>query len=351
MGTSAMGVKVSDWVMGVLALVGWLNGASGMAVPQEPEKPSTGFPNFKIPTLGGKQLWTDHAWRQGWRIQQNALTGHWRLLDPQNVRFAWGTRMACEAALQQQQPDNVLAAQQITILLHGLMRSASSMSALGESIVAQTQQPVLYFEYASTRATIAEHAAALRDVIASLPPEVDFNCVGHSMGNIVVRHAIGDWQQAGDSQSLSRLKHVVMLGPPNQGSSIARQLAKTGVFGWVTGRGGLELGREWERFAAHLATPLCPFGIVAGSLPESSLQNPLVDGRGDFVVSIEETKLPGAADFLEVPRLHSFLMDDATVQQAVVHFLSHNTFSPRPSPARPAGESAGESAGETVETD
>ncbi len=32
-------------------------------------------------TAGGTQLWTDHLYRGEFRIQQNVLTGHWRLLD------------------------------------------------------------------------------------------------------------------------------------------------------------------------------------------------------------------------------------------------------------------------------
>ncbi len=297
-----------------------------MAAPQEESQPATDYPNWQLPTLGGKQLWTDHVWRLGWRIQQHALTGHWRLLDDKNVRHAWGNRVACDDRLQQLQPASALDAQRIVILLHGLMRSSSSMVGLGEAIRVKADLPVIYFEYASTRATISDHAAALRDVVSSLPANVDISFVGHSMGNIVVRHALGDWQRAADPQMLDRVKQVIMLGPPNQGASIARQLAKTDLYGWLTGPGGLELGPNWEQFEAKLATPTCPFGIVAGRLPESSYQNPLVDGAGDFVVSVEETQLPGAAATLEVPRLHSFLMDDPIVQMAVVDFLDHQRF-------------------------
>lgn len=284
------------------------------------------LPNLRTPTLGGKQFWTDHLWRQGWRIQQNALTGHWRLLDPHNVRHAWGGRTACAEALEQIVPESTLPTQHAVIVLHGLMRSASSMGPLSEMLAQQPGLSVVAFEYASTRYSIGEHAQALREVLDGLPPHAQLSFVGHSMGNIVVRHLIGDLIRAGDTAMLERMRHVVMLGPPNQGSSIARQLSKTGVFGWVTGKGGLELGPGWESFEARLAVPRCPFGIIAGRLPDTTLANPLVEGAGDFVVSVEETKLAGEADFLEVPRLHSFLMDDPAVQAAVVQFLKTNRF-------------------------
>ncbi len=297
-----------------------------MAAPQDEPQPASSYLNWKTPTLGGKQLWTDHAWRQGWRIQQNALTGHWRLLDPDNVRHAWGNRAACDEALEQQELARELPAGRVVVLLHGLMRSSTSMHALQQHLHKTLEQPIVCFEYASTRAAISEHAAALREVISGLPSDVRLSFIGHSMGNIVVRHAIGDWQRADDAATLARLDSVVMLGPPNQGASIARQLSKTGVFGWVTGQGGMELGPNWDAFEAKLATPPCPFGIVAGRLPETNFQNPLIDGASDFVVSVEETRLDGATDVLEVPRLHSFLMDDPAVQQAVANFLQHQSF-------------------------
>lgn len=90
--------------------------------------------------------------------------------------------------------------------------------------------------------------------------------------------------------------------------------------------GGVELGPKWQQLEAQLAIPSCPFGIVAGRLPDTNFQNPLVEGASDFVVSVEETRLEGATDFLEVPRLHSFLMDDPVVQQAVDNFLDHHAF-------------------------
>jgi pimeloyl-ACP methyl ester carboxylesterase len=314
------------WRIGVVGSLYLLVGACLMAAPQEETDVDDGFPNIKTPTLGGKQLWTDHLWRQGWRVQQNAMTGHWRLLDPNNMRHAWGTRLSCEAALEDAQPDNKIVGAEVVILLHGLLRTTGSLMELGEHIEEKTGITLLYFQYASTRTTISEHASALREVVAGLPADTKIRFVGHSMGNIVVRHALGDWQRAGDRQTLDRVQQVIMLGPPNHGASLARQLAKTSVFGWIVGRGGLELGPQWNDFEANLAIPHCPFGIIAGHIPETYVQNPLVEGASDFIVTVDEARLPGAADFLEVPHMHSFLMEQTDVQPAVVAFLQKGSF-------------------------
>jgi hypothetical protein len=51
-----------------------------------------GFPNIPMPTFGGVLFWDDVAEIKGWRMQENIFTGHWRLLDPRNMRYAWGKR-------------------------------------------------------------------------------------------------------------------------------------------------------------------------------------------------------------------------------------------------------------------
>ena len=281
--------------------------------------------NLPLPTLGGKQFWTDFRWRYGWRLQQNALTKHWRLLDPQNVRRAWGNQEECAKSLDELVPmESQLPPRRVAILLHGLMRTSQSMKPIALQLEQNGNSVPIALEYASTRASIGEHAQALRALIESLPGSPQIDLVAHSMGNIVARHAIHDWQQPGNDPKrvLPRLHRMAMLGPPNQGANIARSLAKTGIFGAVTGQGGLELGPQWESLQPKLATPPFPFLIVAGKLENSSLKNPLVEGDGDFVVGVEEAKLDGAEDFVEVPVLHSFLMDDVTVQQKVIDFLN-----------------------------
>jgi len=287
-------------------------------------QPEAGLFNLQLPTAGGKQFWTDHRWQDGWRIQQNAVTGHWRLLDPGNVRHAWGSRAACEQALDRQPAAVAPTELHNVILLHGLFRSAASMQQLGQTLDDQQSRRIVLFEYASTRGSIADHAAALRDVVEGLPPTNSLSFVGHSMGNIVVRHALGDWERLANRQLLDRMKTVVMLGPPNQGAAIARQLAKLPAYRLVAGQGGLELGPQWEQLEAKLAIPACPFGIIAGRLPEG-FTNPLIGDAGDFVVSVDETKLPGGA-LLEVNQVHSLLMDDSSVQRAVANFIDHQRF-------------------------
>ncbi|MEM9588590.1 MAG: alpha/beta hydrolase, partial [Planctomycetota bacterium] len=237
-----------------------------------------------IKTLGGAQFWTDVTWRDGYRIQQNMALGGFRLLDPRDFRVTSGDRGHCQAQLEQICPESsdVAAPSRVIVLLHGLMRTRHSMkklkSRLLSSPLSYVDDPlqVIRFGYASSQATMAEHAEALQSVLSQLPRQCRIQFVGHSMGNIVVRRLITRLQDDDPTGILPRCDAMVMLGPPNQGSSIARRLGPTRVFGWITGRAGTELGTAWNELGPQLATPPFPFAIVAGDVSQSPLRNPLV---------------------------------------------------------------------------
>lgn len=47
------------------------------------------LPNIEFPTMGGIIFWEDIYEHEGWRVQRNSITGHFRILDPEDVRHAW----------------------------------------------------------------------------------------------------------------------------------------------------------------------------------------------------------------------------------------------------------------------
>ncbi len=59
-------------------------------VKSDLEKFCKSMPNIKFPTLGGLLVWEDIHEIEGWRVQQNTLTGHYRILDDEDIRRAWG---------------------------------------------------------------------------------------------------------------------------------------------------------------------------------------------------------------------------------------------------------------------
>jgi pimeloyl-ACP methyl ester carboxylesterase len=305
------------------------------------------FLNIELPTLGGKQFWTDHRWWNGWRIQYNHTLDHWRLIDDRSIRRAWGSKEAMLEALEEAKQKNLDEAAKktsdaqnspsppqddVVILLHGLMRTSSSMRPieikLNEkySATAKPLPQIIRFSYASTRAPITSHAEALRELVDNLPGKPRIRIAGHSLGNIVTRLAIAQWSTQGDPHGvLSRIERVVMLGPPNQGSSFAKRLSQLGLFETITGKSGMQLGPQWDGFQENLGIPPCPFAILAGDLSGSSIQNPLLDGPNDAVVTVDEAKLEGMSEFKTYPVLHSFLMQDPKCVEDAVDFLMQPT--------------------------
>lgn len=305
--------------------------------------------NLELPTLGGKQFWTDHRWWHGYRLQYNHAMDHWRVIDTNAIRKGWGTKEAMLEVLEQIKSKPSSESQEepkmVYLLIHGLMRTASSMKPLEQEIVKrlgkESKEPatqrdgdldvsgfenesiaIIRFQYASTRASIASHADALRELVENLPGKPRIRIAGHSLGNIVSRLAIAQWKEQGDPQEvLGRIDRVVMMGPPNQGSSFAKRLSQLGLFEMITGKSGMQLGPHWEGLSANLGIPPCPFMVIAGDLTGTSIQNPLLSGPNDAVVTVEETKLDGMSEMKAFPVLHSFLMQDAQCVEAAVEFL------------------------------
>ncbi len=54
------------------------------------------LPNVPFPTMGGVIFWNNLCENNGWKLQQNSLTGHCRILDPDNIRRDCGNLSAME---------------------------------------------------------------------------------------------------------------------------------------------------------------------------------------------------------------------------------------------------------------
>ena len=280
-------------------------------------------------TLGGMQFWSDELVFHDWRIQQNVLTGHYRLLDEHDNRKASGTFDDCKAKLEEIKRAQSLSPLKgpAVVTLHGLIRSRDMMAGIGQYLAQEGDYTWLNVSYASTRRTLDEHAASLARVIDNLDgvSEIDFVC--HSLGNLVVRRYLGEASAEQPKWKVDpRVKRMVMLAPPNHGAHFAEYFKDNKLFGLVLGPSGKQLAAEWSDVEKRLAVPPFEFGIIAGSKKSSRLANPLLDGEDDLVVSVEETRLAGACDFLVVPLAHGELMDDPQVRRCVRRFLQEGCF-------------------------
>jgi pimeloyl-ACP methyl ester carboxylesterase len=277
-------------------------------------------------TLGGRQFWADENFFHQRHIQRNVYTGHCRLLDGDSHRQASGTYKDCLATLDRIKARDRLPPMRgkAVLLLHGLGRSHAAMDKLALYLREQGGYEVFNVTYPSTRLEIGEYARALKNILDHLDGIEEINFVGHSMGNVVVRYYLGD--QAAPLRPDPRLKRFVMLGPPNHQADLAVLLSDSSVFQLLAGTPGQQLGRDWNHLEQRLATPQCEFGIIAGGRKNGRGYNPLVPGDNDGIVSVASTRLAGARDFVVLPVLHTWLMNDANAQQYTLHFLQQGCF-------------------------
>lgn len=283
--------------------------------------------------------WTDELVRHDWRLQhrpQDLPNGDaCRILDPDDRVIHEGTRGACAAAFADLERSGRVAQVRghTVILLHGLGEGRDSMAPLAQHLRAALDATVLTFGYASVKADIDAHGHALDVVVSRLPHADTLSFVGHSLGNLVVRR----WMALAAAHDLARTRRMVMLGPPNQGSDLARMASRIWGLASLTEGASRDLVFNWPRIAPSLAVPGCDFGIVAGGRGDDTGYSRLLDGDDDAVVRVAETQLPGARDFLVLPVHHAAMMQDAAVQRATAEFLQTGRFpeSPRQPPREP----------------
>jgi pimeloyl-ACP methyl ester carboxylesterase len=289
-------------------------------------------------TLGGPFTWADELLYYKWRIQRNVFTGHCRLLDGDERRQARGSFETCLAKLDEIKRERNLPPMKgkAVLILSGLGDSRLRSEPMAEYLEQEGGYLTFCVGYPSLFNDVGTSAKSLASVIKHLDGVDEIDLVGHSLGNLVIRRYLGDQTDAAKGLAPDRrIKRIVMIAPPNNGSELAVQYADHPAFVIGLGTAGQELGKRWNELAPTLATPACEFGIIAGGkgddsglLPklEGSDLLPTLKGDNDGVLTVASTRLPGAADFILVRKLHFMLMNSHTVMQYTLRFLKDGCF-------------------------
>jgi pimeloyl-ACP methyl ester carboxylesterase len=287
------------------------------------------------PTLGGAWLWSDEVIDHEWRIQKHALVGHYRLIDPHDRRQTFGEFETCLAKL-----DQVKAAQKlpplpkdVVIVLHGLGAGRKIMNGLCDYLTEQGGYYVINVGYPSTILTVADYAQSLDSIIRHLDGVENVSFVAHSMGNIVIRKYLRDLDALTPAMRPPvKFQRMVMITPPNHGAEIADRLQERDVTRELSelfaGEPAKQLapGMGWPDLERQLATPSFEFGIIAGGRGDDSGYLSAIPGDDDFLLSVETTKLAGAADFIQIPGIHQTMPMSDSVRAATLNFLKHGYF-------------------------
>ena len=274
-------------------------------------------------------LWTDHVIHGDWRIQKNEVLGHFRLLNHRERTMHAGSLNACYFELDSRRRRGEIEPMptHVVILLHGLAGTRGIMEGMSEYLHDRGGFTVLSFGYASTKGTIQELTVALDSVVRNLQGVQEVSFVGHSMGNILVRHLLYRYQVYGDPPPIA-FRRMVMISPPNHGADIADTIGQSriiqGVLGDVVDQFAPE--REWPALERQLLTPWFEFGILAGGRGNENGYLPRVPGDDDGLISLQTHILNGARDFRQIGGLHQWMPRYRQTQESTLRFLHNGHF-------------------------
>lgn len=173
---------------------------------------------------------------------------------------------------------------------------------------------VSIFGYRSWFWSIERHAERFAEELDRLEqdPNVEsFAVVAHSMGGIVTRQAIlGSDSTESSPRTFSKLKRVVLLGPPNQGSPKARR------FGFFF---------PFCKTVRQLSDR--PGSFVRDLPPPTEVEIGVIAAQRDRVVPATSSQLPTAKDHVSVSSGHNGLLFRPSVLKQVIEFLTKGRFS------------------------
>lgn len=208
------------------------------------------------------------------------------------------------------------------ILLHGLARSDSSMKKLETSLQKEGYQTVNY-SYPSRKYEINKLASdAIPAALTQCSDATKVSFVTHSMGGILIRQYLSH-------KKIENLNHVVMLGPPNNGSEVIDKIGNFPGFKAINGPAGLQLGTGPMSIPSTLGAAEFSLGIIAGTKTINLILSAMLPAPNDGKVSVESTKLVGMKDHITMPVTHPFMMKNKKVIAQVLYFLKHSKFKKR----------------------
>lgn len=207
------------------------------------------------------------------------------------------------------------------LLLHGILRSAASLSRLDRARSAAGYQ-TLNLAYPARRLPLQALADAVHHGAGDFLGEHAgrTHIVTHSLGDLVARALIARHRPPG-------LARVVMLGPPNAGSELADMLAGFAAYRWAFGPVGRQFVTRQDDALVRLPGKIdYALGVVAGTRSLDPLCWMLIPGPSDGRVSVARTRLAGVTDHATLPVTHAMMMRSPIVIRQTLHFLKHGRF-------------------------
>lgn len=202
------------------------------------------------------------------------------------------------------------------VFVHGLYMTGVELGMLRRR-VETAGFPTALYRYHTLLRSVDENAMLLADFLKGVQGE-RLHLVGHSLGGMVILRMF----ERGVTLPPGR---VVFMGSPVRGSQAAKHIRDKGL-GFLLGRSGPE-GLELPQEAVWKADR--ELGVIAGTHAFSI--NPFhakLPEPHDGVVSVEETRIAGAKDSIELHLAHTTMLFSNQLAEQVAAFLKDGKFHP-----------------------
>ena len=214
---------------------------------------------------------------------------------------------------------SAFATSECVVLLHGLLRSASSMEEM-EQAFSEEGFEVVNVDYPSRDHPVEDLAPlVINKGVNACADGSTIHFVTHSLGGILVRYYL-------EHHELSRLGRVVMLAPPNKGSEAVDSLKDFPGYHLLNGPAGMQLGTDENSIPSGMGPVEFEVGIIAGTRTINLILSQFLPNPDDGKVSVESTKVEGMKDFIAVPHSHPFIMQMPVVINQALRFIQTGQF-------------------------
>lgn len=217
--------------------------------------------------------------------------------------------------------EQVNAAPDCAILLHGLARTSASMRDM-QAALESAGIFVSKIDYPSRTMPIEVLAGpALEKGLAQCRAQTTgkIHVVTHSMGGILFRQYVSE-------NGADAFARTVMLAPPNKGSEAVDALRELPGFQWLNGPAGMQLGTDESSVPLRLGPAISDVAVVAGTFSINLVLSTYLPDPDDGKVSVESSRLEGMCAHLQYDVSHPYIMEDEGVIQEVISYLKTGKF-------------------------
>lgn len=197
------------------------------------------------------------------------------------------------------------------VLIHGMGRTPLSMMRLRRRL-RRAGHHVVLFGYSPTFETLEGATGRLRRLIDRRINTRNYALVGHSLGTVIIRTALGALQD--------RLPGACcFLAPPMVACKAARFFSRFRLYRLLTGEIGQLLADV--SFMLRLPMPPVPTRIYVGVGGPRSAWLPFGTEANDGILSVSEATGRFKAMAVEVPSMHTFIMNSKRVRDDMIRFI------------------------------